>query len=67
MIHLACCIDRLSGRGVPTVNPRKKMILEKYQSEFQKLLKVLKPIEKTFRIILNDDEMANILTIIYQI
>jgi hypothetical protein len=31
------------------------------------LLKIVKPLEKTFHVIINDDEIANILTIIYQL
>ena len=30
-------------------------------------MKLLKPLEKSFHIIINDDEAANILTIIYQL
>ena len=66
-IHLACCIDRLVAKEASANNPRKKAILSKYESEYLQLLKLFKPIEKAFHIILNDDEMANILTIIYQI
>lgn len=67
LMHMACCIERLLGEGVPTANPRKKAILSQYETQFNRLLKIVKPIEKGFRIILNDDEMANILMIIYQI
>ena len=66
-IHLACCIDRLVANEVSANNPRKKVILSKYEKEYLQLLKLFKPIEKAFHIILNDDEMANILMIIYQI
>ena len=66
-IHLACCIDRLVVKEASANNPRKKAILSKYENEYLQLLKLFKPIEKAFHIILNDDEMANILTIIYQI
>lgn len=67
LIHIACCIDRLAGKQGSPSNPRKKMILSKYEKEFYQLLKIVKPLEKAFRVILNDDEMANILTIIYQL
>ena len=48
-------------------NPKKKAVLMKYEKEFRQLLKIVKPLERTFRIIINDDEIANILTIIYQL
>lgn len=67
LIHISCCIDRLIGNEPTAANPKKKMILAKYEKEFKALLKIVKPLEKTFRIIVNDDEIANILTIIYQL
>ncbi|MBQ8278735.1 MAG: PRD domain-containing protein [Roseburia sp.] len=67
LIHLACCIDRLAAKEASANNPKKKAILSKYEKEYLQLLKLFKPVEKAFHIILNDDEMANILTIIYQI
>jgi transcriptional regulatory protein LevR len=67
LIHISCCIDRLMGKGASAANPRKKMILTKYEEQFMTLLKIFKPVEKTFGIIISDDEIANILTIIYQL
>lgn len=67
LIHISCCIDRLMGKGTSAANPRKKMILSKYEEQFTSLLKIFKPVEKTFGIIISDDEIANILTIIYQL
>lgn len=67
LIHISCCIDRLMGKGVSPINPRKKMILAKYEDAFGTLLKIFKPVEKTFGVIINDDEIANVLTIIYQL
>jgi transcriptional regulatory protein LevR len=67
LIHISCCIDRLMGKGASAANPRKKMILAKYEEQFMSLLKIFKPVEKTFGIIISDDEIANILTIIYQL
>ncbi|MBE5950423.1 MAG: PRD domain-containing protein [Lachnospiraceae bacterium] len=67
LIHISCCIDRLISNEPTAANPKKKVILSKYEKEFKMLLKIVKPLEKTFRIIVNDDEIANILTIIYQL
>lgn len=67
LIHIACCIDRLQGKEPVAANPKKKAVLMKYEKEFRQLLKIVKPLERTFRIIINDDEIANILTIIYQL
>ena len=67
LIHVACLLDRLMANEPTATNPRKKVILSKYEKEFKQLLKIVKPLEKTFRVIVNDDEIANILTIIYQL
>ncbi len=67
LIHISCCVDRLIGKEATATNPKKAMILAKYEKEFKKLLKMIKPLEKAFHIIINDDEIANILTIIYQL
>ena len=66
LIHISCCIDRLLAKQEVATNPRKAAILLQYDKEFKKLLKIVKPLEKTFHVIINDDEIANILTIIYQ-
>ena len=67
LIHTACCIERLaSGENSPE-NPKKKAILHQYRKEFQQILRMLRPMEKAFHIIFSDDEVANILMIIYQI
>ncbi len=63
-IHIACCINRiLSGELMPK-NLKKDDIIERHKKQYKELVKLIKPIEKAFGIILNDDEVANILTII---
>ena len=67
LIHTACCAERLSAGEKSPVNLKKKEIMYKYEREFKTLLKLLKPIEKTYHIIFNDDEVSNMLMIIYQL
>lgn len=67
LIHTACCVERLLAGEASQTNPKRKMIIAQYGKEFQKLLRMLKPMEKTFHIIFSDDEVANMLMIIYQI
>jgi transcriptional regulatory protein LevR/transcriptional regulator with AAA-type ATPase domain len=66
-VHIACCVDRISGNIPTPENVRKNIIIEKYNRQFKELLKLLKPIEKAFNILISDDEIANILTIIYKL
>ena len=48
LIHISCCIDRLLAKQEVATNPRKAAILLLYDKEFKKLLKIVKPLEKTF-------------------
>lgn len=66
-IHISCCIDRMKGQLPSPQNVKRDVIISKYNGEFKILLKLVKPLEKTFDIIFNDDEISNILTIIYKL
>ncbi len=66
-IHISCCIDRMRGHLPSPQNMRRETIISKYNWQFKTLLKLAKPLEKSFDIIFNDDEIANILTIIYKL
>ena len=67
LVHTACCIERLASGETSPENPKRKAILHQYHKEFQQLLRMLRPMEKAFHIIFSDDEVANMLMIIYQI
>ncbi len=66
-IHISCCIDRLLAGISAPVNIRRELLIARYQHQFKEILKLVKPLEKAFNIIFNDDEIANILTIIYKV
>jgi transcriptional regulatory protein LevR len=66
-IHTACLIDLLRSNISAPENIHREDIIEKYNWQFKELLKLLKPLEKAFDVIFNDDEAANILTIIYKL
>lgn len=66
-LHIACSLNRLMANEKVPVHLQKDEIIEKHSGSYKKLLKILKPLESTFKVIFNDDEMAYILTIIYKI
>ncbi|MDO4543170.1 MAG: PRD domain-containing protein [Clostridia bacterium] len=66
-IHLACAANRLLSGGVLPKNIRKDEIMQRYKKDFDKVLSILRPLEKAFGIIFTDDEIANIITIIRKI
>jgi transcriptional regulatory protein LevR/transcriptional regulator with AAA-type ATPase domain len=67
MVHIPCCIDRMrAGQSTPP-NPQRERIIEKYPMAFKKLLKIVSPLEKAFKVVFNDDEIAFLLMVIYKI
>ena len=66
-IHIACCVNRILSGEQALMNQKKDSIISKYDKQYKQLIKIIKPIEKAFSIIINDDEVANILTIINKI
>jgi transcriptional regulatory protein LevR len=66
-IHISCCINRLIKKEKTQENIRKNEIIEQYGKQYRKLIKILKPIEKKFEIIITEDSIANMLIIINKI
>ena len=67
MVHIACAVNRLAGKGIAPANPRREEILGRYSGDYKYLRATLVAIEKKFHVIFPDDEFANILTILYQL
>ena len=62
-MHLACMVERnLSGTKLP-VNKRELDKIDLYPYDYKIISKFLKNIEKTFKIIIDDNEIMNIITI----
>lgn len=66
-MHISCCIERMRKHDKTPKNIRKDRILSTYYSAYRTLLKLLKPVEKAFDVIFNEDEIANLLMIIFQL
>lgn len=64
LMHIACSINRIIGKEAIPQNLRKEQIIQANDNCYKKLLKILKPLERSFNLILSDDEMANIIVII---
>lgn len=66
-MHMACAIARLQ-EGVRTApNPRKKTIISHNKRLYNLLGELLAPLQMSFDISFNDDERANIISIIKQL
>ena len=67
MMHIACAVNRIAGRGVSIENPHREEIVQKYHGVYRDLRKYVAPVERKFHMIISDDEMANIISILMQI
>jgi transcriptional regulatory protein LevR len=63
-IHIASSINRSLSKETSPVNRKREQIFAKYEPLTKELVRLLKPIERSFGIIVNDDEIANIVCII---
>lgn len=66
-IHMACAIERiLSGKGIEK-NPEAKNINAALDEDYRTVSKILKNLEKTFKIIIDDNEIATLIMILKKI
>lgn len=66
-IHIACSINRILSHERCPINLQKEIILTKYEHTFKEVIRMLKPLERSFDLIFSDDEIANIVSIIKQL
>jgi Transcriptional antiterminator len=67
MMHLACVINRSIAKETTPVNLFREQIISRNREAYRTLRGIAKPLERAFKIILNDDEIAAMLTIIYKL
>ncbi|MBK1812199.1 PRD domain-containing protein [Clostridium sp. YIM B02505] len=66
-MHLACLVERLlDGKSVVSNNDRNKLI-SVFKEDYQAIVKILKPLERTFKIIIDDNEITTIIMIIKKV
>lgn len=66
-VHIASVINRnLENQKIP-ICLKKDMIMQNYSDAFKKVSALMKPIEEKFKIIISDDEMATIVSLILKI
>ena len=64
LLHVACCIYRMQKENYTSENIHRDAILNKNKRLYYSLKDVLLPLEEEFEIRFNDDEIANIISII---
>lgn len=63
-IHIASSINRSLSKEKSPINHKREQIFTKYESLTKDIARLFKPVERSFGIIVNDDEIANIVCII---
>lgn len=66
-MHLACLIERLLDGKTVANNDDKNKIISVFNEDYQVITKLLKVLEKTFKVIIDDNEIATIIMIVKKI
>lgn len=66
-MHLACLTERLLEGKPIAVNKEKKKVISVFEDDYQIISRVLKPLEKTFKVIIDDNEITTVIMILKEI
>lgn len=66
-MHLACLIERLLDGDSIVKNSEKNKIITVFEEDYKAISKIVTSLEKTFKIIIDDNELATIIMIIKRI
>lgn len=66
-LHIACSINRMVGKEPQPQNLNREAIIKANPADYKAILRLLKPLEKAFNVVFNDDELATMITIIRRI
>jgi transcriptional regulatory protein LevR len=67
LVHLACAINRtLAGEGTPAIL-RREQVISGNRDAYRALRAIVRPLERAFKVIFNDDELAALLIIILKL
>ncbi len=66
-VHLACLVERILSGGKPVKNPETDKIIQTLDDDYRMVSKMMKKLEKTFKIIIDDNEIATIIMMVKKI
>ncbi|MCI5724070.1 MAG: PRD domain-containing protein [Erysipelotrichaceae bacterium] len=66
-VHIASLLENLKQGVRPSLDKKTDEILLKYSDDVKTVSKILKPLEKTFKVIIDDNQIATIIRIINKI
>ena len=63
-IHLASMVERLLSGGKTGRNPRALQLIESLDEDYRAVSRILRPLERTFKIIIDDNAIATLIVIL---
>ncbi|MDD6512302.1 PRD domain-containing protein [Sharpea azabuensis] len=63
-VHIACLLENLKQGNIKQAGMDAEKIIKNYPDDFKTVSKILKPLEKTFKVIITDDQIADIIKIV---
>lgn len=66
-MHLACLVERLQDGAKVVKNNEKNKILASFEEDYKAITKIVSSLEKTFKVIIDDNEIATLIMIIKKI
>ena len=66
-VHISCLIDRILSGETSVLSDDNQKIIEFYEEDYRIIAKVVKKIEKAFKIIINDNEVAILIKILKKV
>lgn len=63
-MHLACLTERLMSGGTVEKNQQKEHLLDAFEEDNRTIRRILRPLEKKFKIIIDDNELATMIMIV---
>lgn len=66
-MHLACLVERLLEGNAVIKNEDKNKMISVFEEDYKAITKILNTLEKTFKVIIDDNEIATIIMIIKKI
>ncbi|MGO3899533.1 MAG: PRD domain-containing protein [Lactiplantibacillus argentoratensis] len=66
-VHLGSMIERILAGKTETTTPPTRKLITQYSDDYQQLRRCLRPIEQTFKLIVNDEMIGTLLVILRQL
>lgn len=63
-IHLASMVERLLSGGKTGKNPRARQLVESLDEDYRAVSRILRPLERAFKIIIDDNAIATLIVIL---